>query len=214
MKNYLQVNYDGSIFQYSKEDKEGFIKHENSKGKVSYRKYFNKGVDGTLTGISKENNQYLNNAEEVRLTLQNGDNENILTFTVLNQDGNSMDDYTEALTLLLPKMNKGETYNINADTAAGAIAAAVGASRLLLMTDVAGVLDKQGTLISELTMSKAEELTQDGTISGGMIPKLETCLETVRGGVHAAVILDGRVAHSMLLEIFTDCGIGTMIKKA
>ncbi len=113
MKNYLQVNYDGSIFQYSKEDKEGFIKHENSKGKVSYRKYFNKGVDGTLTGISKENNQYLNNAEEVRLTLQNGDNENILTFTVLNQDGNSMDDYTEALTLLLPKMNKGETYNIN-----------------------------------------------------------------------------------------------------
>ena len=108
----------------------------------------------------------------------------------------------------------GETYNINADTAAGAIAAAVGASRLLLMTDVAGVLDKQGTLISELTMSKAEELTQDGTISGGMIPKLETCLETVRGGVDAAVILDGRVAHSMLLEIFTDCGIGTMIKKA
>ncbi len=108
----------------------------------------------------------------------------------------------------------GETYNINADTAAGAIAAAVGASRLLLMTDVAGVLDKQGTLISELTMAKAEELTQDGTISGGMIPKLETCLESVRGGVDAAVILDGRVAHSMLLEIFTDCGIGTMIKKA
>ncbi len=108
----------------------------------------------------------------------------------------------------------GETYNINADTAAGAIAAAVGASRLLLMTDVAGVLDKQGTLISELTIPKAEELTQDGTISGGMIPKLETCLESVRGGVDAAVILDGRIAHSMLLEIFTDCGIGTMIKQA
>ncbi|MFD2204469.1 acetylglutamate kinase [Kiloniella antarctica] len=107
----------------------------------------------------------------------------------------------------------GETYNINADTAAGAIAAAVGASRLLLMTDVAGVLDKEGALISDITVAKAHELRKDGTISGGMIPKLETCINAVNGGVDAAVILDGRVAHSMLLEIFTDCGIGTLIKK-
>ncbi|MCZ4281599.1 acetylglutamate kinase [Kiloniella laminariae] len=107
----------------------------------------------------------------------------------------------------------GETYNINADTAAGAIAAAVGASRLLMMTDVAGVLDKEGVLIPEITFQTADELRRNGTISGGMIPKIETCISTVEGGVNAAVILDGRVPHGMLLEIFTDCGIGTLIKK-
>lgn len=113
MKNYLQVNYDGSIFQYSKDPKEGFIEFTNSKGKVSYRKYFNKGVDGVLTGITKQNNQYLNNAEELKVTLQNGEEENILSFTILNQDGTSLDEYTQGITILLPKMNKGETYNIN-----------------------------------------------------------------------------------------------------
>lgn len=107
----------------------------------------------------------------------------------------------------------GETFNINADTVAGAISSAVGASRLLLLTDVAGVLDKEGALIADLTVKQAEELMRDGTITGGMIPKLETCVNAVKNGVEAAVILDGRVPHSMLLEIFTDRGIGTLIHK-
>ncbi|MGB1106984.1 MAG: acetylglutamate kinase, partial [Candidatus Puniceispirillaceae bacterium] len=85
----------------------------------------------------------------------------------------------------------GETYNINADTAAGAIAAALGATRMLMLTDVAGVLDKEGELITELTVSQAESLIRDGTVSGGMIPKVETCINAVLGGAEAAVIMDG-----------------------
>ena len=108
----------------------------------------------------------------------------------------------------------GETYNINADTVAGAIAAALGASRLLMLTDVIGVLDKAGELIPELSVERIRELNADGTITGGMIPKLETCTKAVEDGVDAAVILDGRVPHSMLLEIFTDRGIGTLIRRA
>ena len=107
----------------------------------------------------------------------------------------------------------GETYNINADTVAGAIASAAGASRLLMLTDVAGVLDKSGELVQDLTTSQVEALSQDGTISGGMIPKLETCVKAVNDGVEASVILDGRIPHSMLLEIFTGGGIGTLISK-
>jgi len=105
----------------------------------------------------------------------------------------------------------GETYNINADTAAGAIAAAVGAARLLLLTDVVGVLDRDKELVSDLKVSEARALIADGTVSGGMIPKLETCIHAVEGGVDAAVILDGRVPHAMLLEIFTDRGLGTAV---
>jgi acetylglutamate kinase len=108
---------------------------------------------------------------------------------------------------------KGETYNINADTVAGAIAAALGAARLLLLTDVTGVLDKQGELISELSVEQVRALRQDGTVSGGMIPKLDTCVSAVETGVEAAVILDGRVPHSLLLEIFTDGGIGTIVRQ-
>ncbi|MEJ1994767.1 MAG: acetylglutamate kinase [Limibacillus sp.] len=107
----------------------------------------------------------------------------------------------------------GETYNINADTVAGAIASAMGASRLLLLTDVVGVLDKENNLIPDLTVEQVKALQQDGTISGGMIPKLETCVSAVQNGVDAAVILDGRVPHAMLLEIFTDRGIGTLVKE-
>ena len=107
----------------------------------------------------------------------------------------------------------GETYNINADTAAGAIAAAVGATRLLLLTDVPGVLDKEGKLLENLTVSQVKALMGDGTISGGMIPKLETCLEAVEGGVEGAVIIDGRVPHSLLLEIFTERGVGTFVSR-
>jgi acetylglutamate kinase len=107
----------------------------------------------------------------------------------------------------------GETYNVNADTAAGAIAAAVEAARLLMLTDVAGVLDKQGQLIEDLSVDRVHQLMGDGTISGGMIPKLETCIEAVEGGVEAAVILDGRVPHALLLEIFTEHGVGTLVHR-
>ncbi len=106
----------------------------------------------------------------------------------------------------------GHTYNINADTMAGAIAAAVGAARLMLLTDVPGVLDKEKRLLTDLTPTKIEGLIADGTITGGMIPKLETCLLAVNGGVDAAVIIDGRVPHGMLLEIFTRQGAGTLVR--
>ena len=107
----------------------------------------------------------------------------------------------------------GETFNINADTVAGAVAAAMDATRLLLLTDIAGVLDREKRLISEMSAAQARALIADGTISGGMIPKVETCLEAVDGGVEAAVILDGRVAHAILLELFTE-GAGTLIRGA
>lgn len=106
----------------------------------------------------------------------------------------------------------GETFNINADTAAGAIAGAAGATRLLMLTDVAGVLDDTGRLIKEMTVERAKTLIQSGTISGGMIPKVETCLDAVEQGVEAAVIVDGRVPHAVLLELFTPHGAGTLIK--
>ena len=107
----------------------------------------------------------------------------------------------------------GETYNINADTAAGAVAAAIGATRLLFLTDVPGVLDKQKNLIPDMTAAQARALIADGTISGGMIPKVETCLDAVDRGVNAAVILDGRVQHAVLLELFTPHGVGTLIRR-
>lgn len=105
----------------------------------------------------------------------------------------------------------GETYNINADTVAGAVAGALKADRLLLLTDVPGVKDKEGNLISRMTRAEAEARIKDGTITGGMIPKVETCLDAVAQGVDAAVILDGRVPHALLLEIFTEHGVGTLI---
>ena len=107
---------------------------------------------------------------------------------------------------------RGETYNINADTVAGAVAAASEAIRMFLLTDVRGVLDKDGVLVPELTIAAARALMEDGTIEGGMIPKVETCIRAIEGGVEAAVILDGRVPHSMLLEIFTESGTGTLIR--
>jgi acetylglutamate kinase len=105
----------------------------------------------------------------------------------------------------------GETYNINADTAAGAVAAAMAATRLFLMTDVPGVLDAEKKLIPSLTASQAKKAIADGVITGGMIPKVETCLDAVAEGVRAAVILDGRVTHALLIEIFTAGGAGTLI---
>ncbi len=106
----------------------------------------------------------------------------------------------------------GQTYNVNADTMAGAIAAALGAARLFLLTDVAGVLDKDKNLLTDLTPADIAGLAADGTISGGMIPKLETCVHAVEAGCEAAVVLDGRVPHAMLIEMFTAGGAGTLIR--
>lgn len=108
----------------------------------------------------------------------------------------------------------GETYNINADTMAGALAGALGAARLMLLTDVAGVLDADGELVAELDAARIDTLRAEGVISGGMIPKLETCLSATRDGCEAAVILDGRVPHAMLLEFFTTSGAGTLVTAA
>jgi len=105
----------------------------------------------------------------------------------------------------------GETYNINADTVSGAVASALQADRMLLLTDVPGVMDRNGNLIEQLTTTEARALIADGTISGGMIPKIETCVEAVERGVGAAVILDGRIPHVLLIELFTEHGAGTMI---
>ena len=107
----------------------------------------------------------------------------------------------------------GQTYNINADTAAGAVASAMTATRLLMLTDVAGIKDKNGELITHLTVDTAQLLITDGTVQGGMIPKLETCIAAVRQGAEAAVILDGRAPHAVLVELFTEHGIGTLITK-
>ncbi len=107
----------------------------------------------------------------------------------------------------------GETFNINADTVAGAVAGAMKAKRLLLLTDVVGVLDKQKTFIPELTVKRTRELIADGTIAGGMIPKVETCIEAVEQGVDGAVIMDGRVPNAVLLELFTPPGFGTRISQ-
>src|SRR5690349_17341369 len=106
----------------------------------------------------------------------------------------------------------GQTYNINADTVAGAIAGALKATRLLMLTDVAGVLDNDKRLIAELTIADVEEGVRSGMITGGMIPKVENCVYAVRGGAKGAVILDGRVPHACLLELFTEAGPGTIIR--
>ena len=107
---------------------------------------------------------------------------------------------------------EGATYNINADTMAGAIAGALDAARLFLLTDVAGVLDKSGNLLTDLRPADIAGLRADGTITGGMIPKLETCIHAVEAGCDAAVVLDGRVPHAILLEMFTQAGAGTLVR--
>jgi acetylglutamate kinase len=106
----------------------------------------------------------------------------------------------------------GNSFNINADTAAGAVAAALKASRVLFLTDVVGVLDKSGNLLKQLTVAEAKALIADGTAQGGMIPKLETAMQAVEKGVEAAVILDGRKPHALLMELFTEHGAGTLVR--
>ena len=107
----------------------------------------------------------------------------------------------------------GETYNVNADTFAGAIAGALGAKRLLFLTDVPGVLDKNKQLIKELNIARIRELIADGTITGGMIPKVETCIYAIEQGVEGVVVLDGQTPHAVLVELLTDGGAGTLITR-
>jgi acetylglutamate kinase len=107
----------------------------------------------------------------------------------------------------------GFTYNINADTATGAISAAMKASRMIMLTDVSGVIDEKGKLIPELTINEALDLIKNKVVVGGMIPKLRTCIDAVEGGAEASVIMDGRMPHSLLLELFTEHGVGTIIRK-
>ena len=109
-------------------------------------------------------------------------------------------------------MNPNETYNVNGDTAAGAIAGALKADRLLLLTDVAGVKNKDGQIVTQMTPEEVKAMIEDGTIAGGMIPKTETALKALEDGVRAVVILDGRVANACLLELFTDHGAGSLIR--
>jgi acetylglutamate kinase len=106
----------------------------------------------------------------------------------------------------------GQTYNINADTVAGAVAGALGATRLLMLTDVQGVLDRAGKLIAELSLPEARAAIADGTVTDGMIPKVQTCIHAVERGVRGAAIVDGRVPHACLLELFTDRGFGTLVR--
>ena len=121
----------------------------------------------------------------------------------------------ELIPVLAPVCNgaDGQTYNVNADTFAGAIAGKLKAKRLLLLTDVPGVLDKNKKLIPELNVSQIHNLIADGTITGGMIPKVETCIYALEQGVEGVVILDGKVPHSVLLELLTDHGAGTLITR-
>ena len=121
--------------------------------------------------------------------------------------------HSEMIPVLAPVApgRDGHTYNINADTFAGAIAGAVKAARLLFLTDVPGVLDKNKNLIKELSVAEAHRLIADGTISGGMIPKVETCIEAIKRGVEGVVILNGKTPHAVLLELLTEHGAGTLI---
>lgn len=113
MTNYLQTYYDGTMFQFSKDEKEGYVKHTNSKDKVSYRKYYNTGVEGQLKQISLKKNEHLNNREEIEIVLDNVGEEYKLSMPVLNNNGDEVDDFVEALIRQLPNMKLGETYNIN-----------------------------------------------------------------------------------------------------
>ena len=119
----------------------------------------------------------------------------------------------ETIPVIAPmgKDAKGQFYNINADTAAGTVANKIQAERLLLMTDVPGVNDKNGNLISKLTITEAEELIKNETITGGMIPKIKTCISAIRSGVKGVVIIDGRKPHAVLFELFSSAGAGTLI---
>ncbi|MBY8824833.1 acetylglutamate kinase [Sphingomonas colocasiae] len=180
------------------------------------------GAGGRAVGISGKDGGFVRAEKVTRTTRDPGSNiENVVDLGFVGEpaaiDRSVLDTISNAgmIPVIAPigVGADGHTYNINADTMAGAIAAALGAARLFLLTDVAGVLDKQGQLLTDLDPAAIQGLRADGTISGGMIPKLETCVTAVEGGVDAAVILDGRVPHAMLIEIFTKQGAGTLVHR-
>jgi len=179
-------------------------------------------VGGHAIGLSgKDNNLVV--AEALRRTKKDPDSqiEQILDLGFVgypkhvNADFLKMFKSTNIIPVIAPigLGEKGETYNINADTMAGALAGAVKAERLLLLTDVAGVMGSDKQLLSDMTEIQTQKLIADGTIHGGMIPKVNTCLQAVDHGVGGAVIIDGRVEHALLLELFTELGVGTLIRK-
>jgi len=180
------------------------------------------GAGGRAVGISGKDGRLVT-AEKVRRTTRDPDSniESVVDLGFVGEpadvDRRVLDTISKAgmIPVIAPIGigEDGHTYNINADTMAGAIAIAMGAERLFLLTDVAGVLDGDKRLITELTPTSIAALKQDGVITGGMIPKLETCIDAVEGGVEGAVILDGRVPHAMLIEIFTKQGAGTLVRR-
>lgn len=177
---------------------------------------------GRAVGISGKDGHFIvaRKVHKTRLNPQTGAHEEIdLGFVGEPETVNTQVIHTIAKSEMIPVIApvgvgpNGETYNINADTVAGAVAGSLKADRLLLLTDVLGVMDRNGKLIEELTPEEARALIEDGTISKGMIPKVETCIDAVERGVEAAVILDGRIAHVILIELFTEHGAGTIIRR-
>ena len=175
---------------------------------------------GRAVGISGKDGNLIQ-ARKVRRTRVESDSniEKILDFGFVGEptdiDPKLLEDLAQSdlIPLIAPigTGSDGETYNINADTAAGAIAGAIDAARLLMLTDVTGVLGKDGKLILDMSVKEARSYIDDGTITGGMIPKVETCVSAIEADVDAAVIIDGRAEHALLLEVFTEHGVGTAI---
>jgi len=170
------------------------------------------GKDGNMVVASKVNRTVVDETSQIEKVIDLGfvGEPSKVDVTVLNQILGR-----ELIPVLAPVATSAEggTYNVNADTFAGAIAGALKAKRLLLLTDVPGVLDKSKNLIKELSIDDARRLIADGTISGGMIPKVETCIYALEAGVKGVVILDGKVEHAVLLELLTDLGAGTLIHR-
>lgn len=170
------------------------------------------GADGDLMRVSKATRTTRDASSEIEKVVDLGyvGEPEKIDISVLN----ALMDSEKAIIPVIAPVGVGEDgrrYNVNADTAAGAVAAALQAKRLLLLTDVAGVLDKQGKLMREIRRDRVDSLMNDGTISGGMIPKLETAAKAVNMGVGGAVILDGRAKHALLMELFTEHGAGTFV---
>jgi acetylglutamate kinase len=170
------------------------------------------GSDGDLMRVTKATRTSRDPTSEIEKVIDLGyvGEPEKIDITVLNA---LMDSNKGIIPVIAPVGvgDDGRRYNVNADTAAGAIASALQAKRLLLLTDVAGVLDKSKNLIREIRRDGVDSLMQDGTISGGMIPKLETAAKAVKMGVGGAVILDGRARHALLMELFTEHGAGTIV---
>lgn len=177
---------------------------------------------GFAVGLSGKDGNLIR-AEKLRRTVQDPDSniEQVLDLGLVGEPKSItphvLDNFSQSdITPVIAPIGvgpEGETLNINADTAAGAIAGKMAAKRLLMLTDIKGVLDENGELIARMSATQARQLIKKGVIKGGMIPKVETCLNAIEDGVEAAVIIDGRIPHALLLELFTKHGAGTLITK-